>query len=215
MSDPYNPYEHELKATRHALELISAFGFGAAIATKSTLITRDIDVLREIQETMPVLCKLTITTCDDALSRKIEPGAPPSSKRFQALRELSEAGLFAGILLMPVLPFLEDTPENVLGIVEQAAQCGAKFIYPAFGMTLRRNQREWYLTKLDALFPGEGLRERYERQYRSDYRCVSRRAKELWGLFSRACDKAGILYRMPDIVRASRLGYEETQLKFF
>lgn len=215
MSDPYNPYEHELKATRHALELIAAYGFGAAIATKSTLITRDIDILQEIRETMPVLCKLTITTCDDALSRKIEPGAPPSSKRFQALRELSEAGLFAGILLMPVLPFLEDTPENVLGIVEQAAQCGAKFIYPAFGMTLRQNQREWYLTKLDALFPGEGLRERYGRQYRSDYRCVSRRAKELWGLFSRACDKAGILYRMPDIVRASRLGYEETQLKFF
>ena len=82
-------------------------------------------------------------------------------------------------------------------------------------MTLRQNQREWYLAKLDALFPGEGLRAQYKRQYRRDYRCVSRRAKELWGLFSKACEEAGILYQMQDIVRASRLGYEGTQLKFF
>lgn len=215
MSDPYNPYERELEATRHALELLAAFGFGAAIATKGTLITRDIDILQEIRAEMPVVCKLTITTCDDALSRRIEPGAPLSSERFHALAQLIESGLFAGILLMSVLPFLEDTPENVLGIIARAAQCGAKFIYPAFGMTLRENQREWYLAKLDALFPGEGLRAQYERQYRRDYRCVSRRAKELWGLFSKACEEAGILYQMQDIVRASRLGYEGTQLKFF
>lgn len=215
MSDPYNPFERELELTRHALELLSAYGFGAAIATKSSLIVRDIPILQEIRETAPVICKVTITTCDDALSRKIEPGVPVSSQRFAVIEELSRAGLFAGILLMPVLPFLEDSEENVLGIVELSAKAGARFIYPAFGMTLRQNQREYYYQKLEELFPGQDLSGRYRKRYGSSYECVSPKAGLLWKAFSKACDEKGILYRMPDIVRAAHLGYEDGQLRLF
>lgn len=215
MSDPYNPFEKELELTRHALELLAAYGFGAAIATKSELILRDIELLQEIAEQNPVVCKITITTCDDSLSQKIEPGVPVSSRRFEVVEELSHAGLSAGILLMPVLPFLEDTEENILGIVARAAKSGAKFIYPAFGMTLRQNQRDYYLDKLEELFPGKGFAAQYQKYYGSAYECTSPKAKRLWKTFSAVCNKAGILYRMPDIIRAIHLGYGDEQLKFF
>ena len=143
MSDPYNPFERELQLTRHALELLDAYGFGAAIATKSDLITRDIDVLRCMREHVPVLCKLTVTTTDEALAARIEPRAPSPARRLEAVRALSRAGLFTGILLMPVLPFLEDSVENVLAVAEAAAEAGARFVYPAFGMTLRDSQRAY------------------------------------------------------------------------
>jgi len=215
MSDPYNPFEKELELTRHALELLSAYGFGVTIATKSSLILRDIDLLQEIAEQNPAVCKITITTCDDNLSRKIEPGVPESSRRFEVIGELTRSGLFAGILLMPVLPFLEDSEENILGIVERAASAGAKFIYPAFGMTMRQNQREYYLEKLEEIFPGRGLAAKYQKRYGMSYECASPQAGKLWKVFSSACDKAGILYRMPDIIKAIHLGYEDEQLKFF
>lgn len=214
MSDPYNPFENELQLTRHALELIDAYDFGVAIDTKSDLILRDIDLLQSIGEHSPVLCKLTITTCDDALCRKIEPNVAVSSRRFEVLHTLRDAGIFAGVLLMPVLPFLEDSTENVLGIVRLAQENGARFIYPAFGMTMRTNQRDWYLNQLDRLFPEQNLRKKYER-YGTRYTCTSPRAKALWGVFTAACNKAGILYQMQDIVGAYKQGYEPAQLSFF
>ena len=215
MSDPYNPFEKDLLLTRHALTLLESYGFGTAIATKSDLIVRDADVLASINRTMPAICKVTLTTCDDELAAKVEPRAPSPSRRLAAVERLSAAGLFTGILMMPVLPFLEDTLENVLGIVERAAEAGAKFIYPAFGMTLRQNQREYYLKKLEELFPGQGLAARYQRQYGMSYECASPQAGKLWKAFSQACDRAGILYQMFDIVKAIHLGYEEEQLAFF
>lgn len=215
MSDPYNPYEAGLQYTRHALELISAFGFGAAIATKSALITRDIDVLKEIQVHSPVLCKITITTCEDGLSKKVEPHVNPSSSRFEALARLSEAGIFAGILMMPVLPFLEDTPENILGIVKGAKESGAKFIYPAFGMTLRENQRVWYYQKLEELFPEKNLVALYQKQYKNYYECRVKNLKKLWAVFVQACEKEEILYQMPDIIHGYQKNYEYTQLRLF
>lgn len=215
MSDPYNPYEKTLQYTRHALELISAFDFGVAIATKSGLITRDVDVLREIQEHSPVLCKITITTCDDTLSRKVEPHVNPSSSRFKALAQLSQEGIFAGILLMPVLPFLEDSPENILGIIRGAKESGAKFIYPALGMTLRENQREWYYQKLEEIFPGEQLPERYRKKYGTYYECRATNWKKLWKIFTEECEKNGILYQMPHIIHGYQKQYEYTQLRLF
>lgn len=215
MSDPYNPYERELELTRHALELISAYGFGVAIATKSDLIVRDIDVLQEIKAHSPVICKVTITTCKDSMSRLIEPHAPLSSQRFETVRALRQAGLFAGILLGPVLPFLEDTEENILEIVTKAFECGARFIYPTFGVTLRQNQREWYLRKLEEIFPGQNLREQYEKHYGGRYECIVPRAKALYQLFAKACVQRGILYQLPEIVRASRLGYDMQQMTLF
>lgn len=215
MSDPYNPFERELLLTRHALELVDAFGFGAAIATKSTLLLRDMDILEGIREHSPVLCKVTITTVDDALAKKVEPGAPSSTERFAMLEQLAGRGIFAGILLMPVLPWLEDGEENVLAVVKRAHEAGVRFIYAAFGMTLRNNQREWYFDQLERLFPGQGLAERYIRQYGNRYKCTSPRAAALWKRFAAECERYGILYQMKDIIYAYRRGYEITQLNLF
>lgn len=215
MSDPYNPFEEELQLTRHALELIDAYGCGVALATKSDLIARDADILSSIQAHSPVICKLTVTTADNALAAKIEPHAPSPSRRLAALEKLSGAGLFTGILLMPVLPFLEDSEENVLAVVDHAAQAGARFVYPAFGVTMRQGQREYFLDGLERAFPGQGLKARYLRRYGDRYVCTSPRAGALWKVFAAACRERGILYDMKSIIRAATLGGGERQLTFF
>lgn len=213
MSDPYNPYEKEYKLTRGALELINRYGFGVSIATKSDLIIRDIDILKEISTHSPVLIKITVTTADDALCKKLEPNVAPSSQRFKAIRELSSQGVFAGILMMPVLPFIEDTEDNINGIIELAHKSGAKFIYPAFGVTLRQNQRDWYYEKLDELFPS--IKEKYIKHYGNSYECRSPRAKELFGLFKKKCNESGILYKMNDIITEYKKPYQIEQLSLF
>ena len=215
MSDPYNPLEQKHLLTRHALELCDAFGFGAAIATKSTLLTRDVDILQEIAEHSPVLLKVTVTTTDDHLAEKIEPRVSLPSKRFQMIDTLSKNGLYTGILLMPVLPFLEDNIENIGEIIRQAEASGARFIYPAFGMTLRGNQRDWYYKKLETLFPGQNLAEKYRKQYGNYYECRSPRAKKLWDYFSTECDKRKIAYRMDTIIREYKRAYQTEQLRLF
>jgi DNA repair photolyase len=213
MSDPYNPFEDKYRLTRGGLSLINTYGFGASIATKSALITRDIDVLKEIQAHSPVLIKITVTTCDDELCKNIEPNVAVSSKRFGAVKELSDQGIFAGILLMPILPFLGDNEENIRGIVRYAYECGAKFIYPAFGVTLRQNQRDWYYRKLDEHFPA--LKQKYIQQFGNAYECSSPKAEVLRQLFQKECDSRGMLYRMGDIIKAYKHGYGDTQLSIF
>lgn len=213
MSDPYNPFEKELELTRGALVLIRAYGCGAAVATKSDLILRDTDLYADIQAQAPVICKVTVTTVDDALAARIEPGAPSPSRRLRAVEGLSRKGIFSGVLLMPVLPFLEDSAENILGVVDAAADAGARFIYPAFGMTLRDRQRTHYYEQLDRFWPG--LRGQYERQYGERYRCPSRRAKALWETFSERCRERGLLYEMNHIISAAERPYTDRQLTFF
>lgn len=212
MSDPYNPFEGKLKLSRHALELCDAFEFGAAIATKSSLLERDIDVLQSIAEHSPVLLKITVTTAEDDLAAKIEPRVSRPSDRFGTMKKLSAAGLYTGILLMPVLPFLEDNRDNIGEIIRRAEEAGARFIYPAFGMTLRGNQRVWYYQKLDELFPGEGLIEAYQKKYGEYYECISPNAGKLWEYFSEECRKRQIVYRMEDIISQYKRPYKVTQM---
>lgn len=213
MCDPYNPFEKTERITEKALMLIDAYNFGVTVITKSSLITRDIDLYRQIAGHSPVLCKMTVTTCDDKLCRLVEPNVSVSSERFEALAKMSEAGLKTGITLMPVLPLIEDSEENILSIVKRAHECGVEYIYPAFGMTLRMNQREHYYKKLDELFPG--LSDKYRKYYGERYNCVSPNAKKLWGVFSAECDKYGILYSMKDIINSYKQGYGDKQLSFF
>ena len=162
-----------------------------------------------------MICKITVTTTDDALAARLEPRAPSPSRRLAALEKLSGAGLLAGVLLMPVLPFLEDSVENVCSVVERAAQAGVRFIYPALGVTMRQGQREYFLDGLERAFPGQGLKGRYLRQYGNRYQCASPRAKTLWEAFTAACGERGILYDMKSIIRAATLGYGDRQLTFF
>ena len=108
MSDTYNPLEKENQITRQALKLISKYNFGVSIDTKSNLILRDIDLLKEINSKNNVIIKFTITTPNDELSKIIEPNVCISSKRLKAIKELSDNGIFAGIMMNPVLPFITD-----------------------------------------------------------------------------------------------------------
>ena len=215
MSDPYNPFEEELLLTRHALELIDAYDCGVSVDTKSDLIVRDIDLYQSIQAHSPVICKLTVTTVDEDLAAKVEPRAPSPARRLAAIRSLAQAGLFCGVLLMPVLPFLEDRHEQVLAVVDRSADAGAKFIYPGFGVTMRQGQREYFLRELDLAFPGEHLSRRYLARYGDRYRCPSPRARELWEVFAARCRERGLLYQMPHIVSAATRGYGDRQLTFF
>jgi len=213
MSDPYNPFEEELMLTRQALELICENRFGISIATKSSLITRDIDILQKIKAFSPVLCKITITACDDDLCRKIEPNVYVSSERFSAIKKLSDAGIFSGVLLMPVLPFITDTEDNIIGIVRKANESGARFVYPAFGVTLRGIQRDYFYKKLDELFLD--VKQKYIERFNDDYSCGSQYAHNLYKLFANECEKLGLLYKMPDIIKAYKSGYETDQLSMF
>ena len=215
MSDPYNPYEEELCLTRHTLELIDAYTCGVAVATKSDRITRDGNILRMIQDHSPVICKVTVTTADDALAAKLEPAAPPPSRRLAALEELSARGIFCGVLLTPVLPFLEDSEKNVLEVVEAAARAGARFVYAQFGVTLRGNQRVWYYNQLERRFPGQGLAARYAEKYGERYWCACPGTKALWAVFSRRCEELGLLYSMKSIIRSATMAYGDRQLTFF
>lgn len=213
MSDPYNPFEEKLKLTRGALELIHHYGFGVAVATKSDLVARDLDLIKAISKHSPVIIKLTVTAAEDALCEKVEPHAPKSSQRLAALKRLTDSGIYAGILLMPLLPFIEDTMENVSAILRLAHENGARFLYPGLGVTLRANQREYFYQKLDEHFPL--MRQKYEAFFGNAYSCGSAHAKTLYRLISGYCEKAGIAYAMKAIIASSRAGYDEPQVSLF
>jgi DNA repair photolyase len=194
MSDPYLPLEATRRLTAQALEVIAEYEFPLHALTKSDLVLRDLDTLRAISKVYAAI-SFTITTADDELGKKIEPGAPLVSRRFAAMAQLAEAGLLTGVLLMPVLPFIEDNPANITAIVTRAKAYGATYIMAAFGMTLRDRQRAYYYAQLDRLFPG--LRSQYERQFGNRYSASARNAKQLEQVFREACERHGLATRMP------------------
>ena len=199
MSDTYNPLEKEYEQTRGALKLLSKYNFGVSIDTKSDLILRDLDLLKEINSKNNVIIKFTITTPHDDLSKIVEPHVCPSSKRFAAIKELTDNGIFAGVMMNPLLPFIEDNEEDIKELVRLAHLSGAKFIQSFMGMTLRENQRDYYYEKLDKYFPG--LKEKYKRYYGERYNCPVSDYKRLYEVLKTECDKYGILYNMKDIIK--------------
>ena len=215
MSDPYNPQEQKFKLTQAALELLNRYHFGVAIATKSDLITRDIPVLQSIAHHSPVLCKITLTTVSDTLAAKVEPRAPSPTQRLKAIESLAKAGVFCGVLLMPVLPFIEDDAQAIAQLIESCASAGAHFIYPAFGVTLRENQREWYFNALRQAFPHAHLPERYAKAFGNAYECHCPEVKGLWFSFKSLCVQQNLLFNMSDIIRTYKSPYLSEQLNFF
>ncbi|MGI6239928.1 MAG: radical SAM protein [Christensenellales bacterium] len=201
MSDPYNPLEARLRLTRRALALIHRYGFGVAIDTKSSLVTRDIDRISAISEATAACVSITITTFDDAASRAIEQNICPPSVRFRALEALARAGIDCGVLLMPILPFINDDPENVRRIARAAADAGAKWVYPGgdFGLTMRSGQREHFLAHLPP-----ALRRRYVDAYGGDYHCPSPRSVELWTALREVADQRALMCDMKSIAAHMR-----------
>lgn len=213
MSDTYNPQEAEYELTRGALKLIEKYGFGVSIDTKSDLVLRDLDILKKINSKNNVIIKLTITTPNDDLSKKIEPRVCASTRRFEVINQLSENGIFAGVMMNPTLPFLTDKPEDIKQMVCLAYKNSAKFIHTFLGVTLRENQRSYYFEQLDKYFPD--LKEKYIRAYGERYVCNAPDYNYLFNVFKNECNKYGILYDMNDIIRAYKKKintYEQTTL---
>ena len=217
MCDPYLHCEEELRLTRACLEIIDRYGFGVSVLTKSDRILRDMDLLGSIQEKSKAVAQMTLTTWDDRLCRIIEPEVCVTSRRLEVLRTMKEAGIPTVVWMTPLLPFINDTKENLEGILEGCLEAGVKGILCfGMGLTLREGNREYFYQALDRHFPG--LRREYQRRYGNAYELPSPRHRELQQIFDDTCAKAGILYRPEDIFAYLRefpenKGY--TQLSLF
>lgn len=211
MNDPYMPLEKEVRLTRRALEVIARHHFPVHMITKSDLVTRDLDLLRDISRVYAAV-SFTITTADDALSWRLEPGAPPSSARFAAMRTLSEAGILVGMTMQPILPFIEDTEENIIQLVDLAHENGARYILPWFGMSLRDGSRDYYYRKLDQLFPG--VKEQYIRQYGRNYICNSPRWREMDEVFQKRVYRHRTAIEMP-VFQPEKITHTSQQMELF
>lgn len=213
MSDPYNPLEKTQELTRHALELINAFGFGAGLTTKSDLIARDVDILQDIKTHSPVIALFSITTANDDLCKKIEPAVASTSKRFAAMKTLAQKGIFCGVLLVPLLPYITDTKDNIIDLCNMAKANGAKFVYTYMGMTLRSGNRQYYYKNLDNVSPD--IKFKYINTFGNRYHCPSPHAKELFDIFANECERLGLLYDMKAIIYNYKHGYRREQLTLF
>ncbi|MFH0906238.1 MAG: radical SAM protein [archaeon] len=188
MNDCYQEIEKEIELTKKALEIISKYNFPLHILTKSDLVLRDINLLKEIKDNCGYCAvSFTITTTDDNLAKKIEPNASLPSKRLEAIKTLSKNGIYCGITMMPILPFIEDNIENISSIVKSAKESRAQYIIPSFGMTLRDRQKNYYFQKLDALFLGQNLTSKYKQYYAERYNCNCLNYKILEKEFNRLC----------------------------
>ena len=214
MSDPYTPVEAELRMTRRALEVIERYGCGISLLTKSDLVLRDLDLLTRINRRSKAVVQMTLTTMDDKLCKLIEPGVCPTSRRLEVLREFQKAGIPTVVWLCPILPWLNDTQENIRAIVESCAGAGVRGIVCfGMGLTLRDGSREYYYSQLDRRFPG--LKERTIRTYGSAYELRSAHHRELEALFHRLCAKHGIWHDNDKIFRWLSQLEEPDQLSFF
>lgn len=197
MSDPYTPAEAQYNLTGRALEVIARRRFGIHITTKSDLILRDLPTLTEISKVWASV-SFTITTPHDDLARKLEPLAPPPSARLAAMKAISEAGIVVGVTMMPILPFIEDDPDDIRLVVRQAAESGATYIVPWFGVTLRDRQREHFYTQLDRHSPG--LRRHYQSHFGPRYFCEVRNPQSVESAFTEECAKYGLQTRPEDVI---------------
>ena len=200
MSDPYMHCEENLRLTRRCLEIILKNGFGIAIQTKSDRILRDIDLLSEINRSAKCVVQMTLTTYDDDLCRLLEPNVCNTKRRIEVLEEMQKRGIPTVVWVTPILPFINDTKENISSILNECVRVGVKGVIDfGMGLTLREGDREYYYAALDRHFPG--MKERYIKWYGNAYELPSPNAKELTGLLRRICKDNGILSRPEDCFR--------------
>ena len=200
MTDPYIPLEMEIGHVRKALSLIEKYGFGFTVITKSNRIMRDFDLLQKINEKSKCVVQMTLTTFDDHLCRKIEPNVSTTSERFEVLRKLRDAGIPTVVWLSPILPFINDTEENISGILDLCAEAKVTGVLCfGMGLTLREGNREYFYRQLDRLFPT--LKEKYIRTYGNQYMVSSPNENHLMRLFHQKCDQHGIIHNNDQIFR--------------
>ena len=192
MSDPYMHCEEQLGLTRKCLEIIRRYGFGVAIQTKSDRILRDIDLLDEINRASKCVVQMTLTTYDDALCKIVEPNVCSTKRRIEVLEKMQERGIPTMVWLSPILPFLNDTEENIRAILKECGRVGVKGVVCfGMGLTLREGDREYYYAALDRHFPG--LSRRYAERYGNAYEVPSPNAGRLMAVFQSICKENGLL----------------------
>ncbi len=215
MTDPYIPLELELGMTRQVLQLAEHYGFGFTVQTKSTRILRDMDLLKAINAKSKAVVQMTLTTYDENLCRILEPNVSTTKERVAALKQFRDAGIPTVVWLCPILPFINDTKENILGILNDCVEAKVKgIVHFGMGLTLREGNREYFYKKLDEHFPG--MKQRYIYTYGSNYNLISPQNKELSRLFHQFCEEHGIMHDNDEIFRyLSILDNEAEQLSLF
>lgn len=192
MSDPYMPIEEKLGNMRKCLEVIERYGFGVTMITKSTKVLHDLDLLKKINEKSKCIVQMTLTTYDEDLCRIVEPNVETTYERFRALEILRDNGIPTVVWLCPILPFINDTEENIRGILDYCVRAKVKGIINFdMGVTLRDGNREYFYKKLDEHFPG--LKEKYIRMYGNSYQLSSPNSRQLNMIYKSECIKNGIM----------------------
>ncbi len=197
MCDPYLHIEENLKLTRKCLELIDQYEYGVAVQTKSTRVLRDMDLLKSINDKTKAVVQMTMTTYDETLCKILEPNVSTTKERFETLLQFKEAGIPTVAWLTPILPFINDTEENIRGILEYCVEAGVKgIICFGMGVTLRDGDREYFYKALDKHFPG--IKNKYIRTYGNAYDIPSPNNEKLLEIFKEVCVKNGMIYQIKE-----------------
>jgi len=215
MCDPYIPLEDELKITRGVLELALKYNCGVSILTKSARILRDLDLLAQINATTKCVVNMTLTTFDEALCKILEPNVSTTHERFKVLETMRDAGIPTVVWLCPILPFINDTEENLRGILDYCVRAKVKGILGfGFGTTIREGSREYFYAQLEKHFPG--LKQRYISTYGDSYECKSPNSDALWAIFKTTCEQHGIMYKTNEVFAYLQKYESKTkQISFF
>ena len=215
MSDPSMHCEEKLNLTGRCLEIILKYGFGVAIQTKSDLILRDIDLLDEINRSAKCVVQMTLTTYDDDLCRILEPNVCNTKRRIEVLARIRDRGIPTIVWLTPILPFINDTAQNITAILDACVSAGVRGVIDfGMGLTLREGDREYYYAALDRHFPG--LKQRYIQRYGNTYALPSPNAEALSTLFHGFCEAHGILSSPEDCFRfMGELPVRDRQMSIF
>lgn len=200
MTDPYIPIEKDLRFTRKCIKIIDEMNFGLSILTKSSLILRDLDILKNINENSKCVVQMTLTTFDEELCKILEPNTSSTYERFKTLEAMRDENIPTVVWLCPILPYINDSEENLNGILDYCICAGVKgIICYGFGMTLRDGSREYFYEELDKHFPG--LKERYIRDFGDSYIVTSPNNPKLTGIFKDVCRAHGIMTDVKSIFK--------------
>ena len=210
MTDPYIPIEKELRYTRKCIELIDEMNFGLTILTKSSLILRDLDIFKNINKNSKCVVQMTLTTYDEEVCRKIEPNVSTTTERFEVLKQMRDAGIPTVVWLTPILPFINDTEENLSGILDMCIEAKVYgIICFGMGLTLREGNREYFYKQLDRLYPR--LKDKYIERYGNQYIIASPNNTNLMYLFHKKCEQYGIVHNNEQIFNYLRT-FEEKDI---
>lgn len=197
MCDPYLHIEENLKLTRKCLELIDQYEYGVAVQTKSTRVLRDMDLLKSINDKTKAVVQMTMTIYDETLCKILEPNVSTTKERFETLLQFKEAGIPTVVWLTPILPLINDTEENIRGILGYCVEAGVKgIICFGMGVTLRDGNREYFYKALDKHFPG--IKNKYIRTYGNAYDIPSPNNEKLLEIFKEVCVKNGMIYQIKE-----------------